>query len=128
MALNDTFYVSHGSPTLTIDEDIKARQFFQSWKEKIFSQRPKAILCISAHYDTTHPTVNVVSGPNNTIYDFYGFPSEMYKVIKLKKKAVNNKDSSETKMRFKLNSFFCGMLPFLFVNHNHKWMSNIKNS
>ncbi|XP_038883407.1 extradiol ring-cleavage dioxygenase-like [Benincasa hispida] len=80
MALKDTFYVSHGSPTLTIDDTIKARQFFQSWKEKIFPQRPKAILCISAHYDTSYPTINVVSGPNDTIYDFYGFPSKMYKL------------------------------------------------
>ncbi|XP_022967922.1 extradiol ring-cleavage dioxygenase-like [Cucurbita maxima] len=80
MALNDTFYVSHGSPTLTIDDGIKARHFFKSWKDKVFSQTPKAILCVSAHFDTAYPTVNVVSGPNDTIYDFYGFPSSMYEL------------------------------------------------
>ncbi|TYK27361.1 extradiol ring-cleavage dioxygenase [Cucumis melo var. makuwa] len=79
MGLKETFYLSHGSPMMSIDDSIQARQFFKSWKDNVFVTKPKAILCVSAHYDTTFPTVNVVSGPNGTIYDFYGFPSSMYK-------------------------------------------------
>lgn len=81
MGLKETFYLSHGSPMMSIDDSIQARQFFKSWKDSFYVIKPKAILCVSAHYDTTFPTVNVVSGPNDTIYDFYGFPSSMYKVI-----------------------------------------------
>ncbi|XP_061349563.1 extradiol ring-cleavage dioxygenase-like [Gastrolobium bilobum] len=79
MAMKDTFYISHGSPTLSIDESIEARKFLQSWKKDVFSQRPNSILVISGHWDTAVPTVNVVD-TNETIYDFYGFPKPMYQL------------------------------------------------
>ncbi|KAJ1379472.1 Extradiol ring-cleavage dioxygenase, class III enzyme, subunit B [Sesbania bispinosa] len=81
MALKETFYVSHGSPTLSIDDSIPAWKFFKSWKE-VFPQRPSAILIISGHWDTAVPTVNVVDR-NETIYDFYGFPKVMYKLVEI---------------------------------------------
>ncbi|KAK7314857.1 hypothetical protein VNO77_33385 [Canavalia gladiata] len=80
MALKDTFYISHGSPTLSIDESIEARKFLQSWKKDVFPQRPTSILVISGHWDTAIPTVNVVHTINDTIYDFYGFPKQMYQL------------------------------------------------
>ncbi|KAJ4775723.1 hypothetical protein LUZ62_059980 [Rhynchospora pubera] len=76
----DTFFISHGAPTLVIDDGIPARKFLQSWKSSIMQELPKAILMVSAHWDTDAPTVNLVQGPNDTIYDFYGFPSKMYKL------------------------------------------------
>lgn len=78
MALKETFYISHGSPTLAIDETIPAWKFLTSWKE-VFPERPSAILVISGHWDTSVPTVNVVNH-NETIHDFGGFPRSMYKV------------------------------------------------
>ena len=78
MAMKDTFYISHGSPTLAIDDSIEIRKFLKSWKQ-VFPQRPSAILVISGHWDTAVPTVNVVER-NETIYDFYGFPRPMYQV------------------------------------------------
>lgn len=78
MGFKETFYISHGSPTLSIDETLPARHFLQSFKEKVFSQRPSSILVISGHWETDYPTVNVVSGASDTIYDFYGFPKSMY--------------------------------------------------
>ncbi|KAJ4715094.1 4,5-dioxygenase-like protein [Melia azedarach] len=79
MALMDTFFISHGSPTLSIDESLPARHFLQSWKEQGFSHQPNSILVISGHWETDVPTVNVVQ-QNDTIHDFYGFPQEMYKL------------------------------------------------
>ncbi|KAF3974378.1 hypothetical protein ACB098_04G055100 [Castanea mollissima] len=76
----DTFYISHGSPTLSIDEAIPARHFLKAWQEKGYCQRPKAILVISGHWDTAVPSVNVITGLNETIHDFYGFPKDMYKL------------------------------------------------
>ncbi|XP_058090188.1 extradiol ring-cleavage dioxygenase-like, partial [Magnolia sinica] len=75
----DTFFLSHGSPTLSIDEEMPARHFMKSWQEKIFRPRPKSILMISGHWETSVPTVNVVER-NDTIYDFYGFPKPMYEL------------------------------------------------
>jgi hypothetical protein len=76
----DTFYISHGSPTLSFDDSIPARHFLKSWKEKGLCQRPRAILVVSGHWDTPVPAVNVISGRNDTIHDFYGFPKHMYQV------------------------------------------------
>lgn len=75
----DTFYLSHGSPLMAIDEEIEARQFFQSWQQKVLKDKPAAILVVSAHWDTKQPCVNVVNR-NDTIYDFYGFPQSMYRI------------------------------------------------
>ncbi|XP_010273681.1 PREDICTED: extradiol ring-cleavage dioxygenase-like [Nelumbo nucifera] len=76
----DTFFISHGSPMLSIDDSLPARHFLKSWQKKIFTPRPKSILVISGHWETSVPTVNVISGPHNTIYDFYGFPKPMYQL------------------------------------------------
>ncbi|OMP11850.1 Extradiol ring-cleavage dioxygenase, class III enzyme, subunit B [Corchorus olitorius] len=79
LTMKDTFYISHGSPTLSIDESLPARHFLQSWKDKVFGQRPKSILVISAHWETSFPSVNIVQR-NDTIHDFYNFPDKMYKL------------------------------------------------
>ncbi|RXI09482.1 hypothetical protein DVH24_034099 [Malus domestica] len=80
MALKDTFYLSHGSPTLSIDESIPARKFLQSWKDTVYPHKPTSILIISGHWETAVPTVNSISGRHDTIYDFYGFPKSMYQI------------------------------------------------
>lgn len=80
-AIKETFFISHGSPTLSIDESLAARHFLQAFRETVFSQRPKAILVISAHWDTSEPSVNTIHGRHDTIHDFYGFPKPMYKVL-----------------------------------------------
>ncbi|KAI5323738.1 hypothetical protein PRUPE_6G161400 [Prunus persica] len=80
MAVQDTFYISHGSPTLSIDESIPARKFLQSWKQNVYPNKPNSILIISGHWETSVPTVNAISGRHDTIYDFYGFPKSMYQL------------------------------------------------
>lgn len=78
-AIKETFYISHGSPMLSIDDSLPARHFLKSWKEKVYSQRPNSILIISGHWETDEPTVNSVDRCD-TIYDFYGFPKPMYQL------------------------------------------------
>ncbi|KAI3435436.1 LigB domain-containing protein [Psidium guajava] len=77
--MESTFFISHGSPMMSIDESIQARHFLSSWKDAVLPQRPKAILMISGHWDTKDPSVNVVPR-NDTIYDFYNFPKPMYEL------------------------------------------------
>jgi 4,5-DOPA dioxygenase extradiol len=64
----DTFFLSHGAPMLCIDETIPARSIFQSWLPARMTNRPRAILIVSGHWETDVPTVNVGHGTNDTIY------------------------------------------------------------
>jgi 4,5-DOPA dioxygenase extradiol len=69
-------FVSHGAPTLVM-EDIPARLFMTTLGRQL--PRPKAILCISAHWETAAPTVSTAAAPE-TIHDFYGFPDTLYRL------------------------------------------------
>src|SRR5450759_2915153 len=69
-----SLFLSHGAPTLPLT-DTPARAFLQQLGGTL--DRPKAILVISAHWETVAPTVNAVDS-NETIHDFGGFPRALY--------------------------------------------------
>src|SRR4051812_40049558 len=69
-------FVSHGAPTLALDT-CPAREFLKDLGSKL--GKPRAILAISAHWETAAPAVNRVA-VNPTIHDFYGFPEELYRM------------------------------------------------
>ena len=69
-----SLFLSHGAPTLPLT-DKPARTFLSQIGNKL--ERPKAILVISAHWETAVPTVNAVDS-NETIHDFGGFPRALY--------------------------------------------------
>ena len=71
-----TLFVSHGAPTLAID-DSPARRFLLSYGDVL--GKPRAILVLSAHFETPVATVTASSAPE-TIYDFWGFPEALYDI------------------------------------------------
>ncbi|HVZ51009.1 MAG TPA: class III extradiol ring-cleavage dioxygenase [Pseudolabrys sp.] len=69
-----SIFLSHGAPTLPLT-DTPARTFLRGLGRTL--GRPKAILVVSAHWETATPTVSAVD-TNDTIHDFYGFPRALY--------------------------------------------------
>lgn len=69
-----TIFVSHGAPSIILD-DSPARDFLRQLGKDL--GRPKAIVCVSAHWTTLEPRVTMHPQPG-MIYDFGGFPDELY--------------------------------------------------
>jgi 4,5-DOPA dioxygenase extradiol len=76
MPMQKAYFLSHGSPTLVLD-DVPAHHFLRSLGDEIV--RPDAILMVSAHWETQIPTVNSVE-KNATIHDFGGFPQQLFEM------------------------------------------------
>lgn len=71
-----SLFVSHGPPTIAV-ADCPARDFLAGLGAAI--PRPRAILCVSAHWETPAPAVSGAVRPE-TVYDFYGFPDALYRM------------------------------------------------
>ena len=76
MSTLPSLFLSHGAPTLPLT-DAPARAFLSGLGGVLTP--PKAILMVSAHWETAVPTVSA-GERNETIHDFQGFPRALYEM------------------------------------------------
>lgn len=69
-------FVSHGSPMQALDGGATAL----AWRALAAElPRPRAILAVSAHWETSTPVVGGAAAPE-TIHDFGGFPEPLFRI------------------------------------------------
>ncbi|MCC0041023.1 MAG: dioxygenase [Rhodobiaceae bacterium] len=72
-----TLFVSHGAPDIVF-RDMAARDFLKSCSDRL--PKPKAILVVSAHFETDGVAVVTDPAPG-TVYDFGGFDPRLRQVV-----------------------------------------------
>ncbi len=69
-------FLSHGAPTRAIEED-QYTNFLKTYAKNL---KPKAVVVFSAHWETKEMEITYTNDELPIIYDFYGFPEELYQV------------------------------------------------
>jgi 4,5-DOPA dioxygenase extradiol len=71
-----SLFLCHGGPTLAIDKN-EYTDFIKELGKKI---KPKAIVVFTAHWEKEITTISSTDDTYEMIYDFYGFPKELYAI------------------------------------------------
>lgn len=71
-----SLFLSHGSPNLAIE--INKYSAFLNYLGKCI--KPKAIVIFSAHWESEVLSLTYTDDVLDTLYDYYGFPKEMYEI------------------------------------------------
>lgn len=69
-------FICHGGPTLVVEKNDYT-DFLKDLGRKL---TPKAIVIFTAHWENETTTISYMDNTYDMIYDFYGFPEELYSI------------------------------------------------
>lgn len=69
-----SLFICHGAPTLVLERN-EYTSFLEDLGKKL---KPKAIVIFTAHWESEVTTISAMDGTYDMIYDFYGFPRDLY--------------------------------------------------
>lgn len=91
-----SLFISHGSPNLSLQNN-EYTNFLKDLGNKI---KPECIVIFTAHFESDVVSISFMDGIYNTIYDFGGFPKELYEIKYNAKGSI----SVASKLEFALKS------------------------
>jgi 4,5-DOPA dioxygenase extradiol len=71
-----SIFLCHGGPTLVVEKN-EYTDFLRDLGKK---STPKAIVIFTAHWESEITTISALDNTYDMIYDFYGFPQELYSI------------------------------------------------
>lgn len=71
-----SLFLCHGAPTLIAEKN----EFTNFLKDLGKKQNPKAVVIFTAHWESEITTISSLDDTYSMIYDFYGFPKELYSI------------------------------------------------
>ncbi|HLO66878.1 MAG TPA: class III extradiol ring-cleavage dioxygenase [Holophaga sp.] len=77
MSVQPVLFVSHGSPMLALEGPDHPYVRSLAAFARALPERPRAVLVISAHWQTREPRVTAAARPG-VMHDFYGFPPALH--------------------------------------------------
>ncbi len=90
-----SLFLAHGSPMLAI-QDTDYTSFLKTLGE---TYKPKAIVIFTAHWESEVLTISSSDNEYETIYDFGGFPPELYEIKYRAKGSSSIASMLETKFK-----------------------------
>ncbi len=90
-----SLFLCHGGPTLVVEKN-EYTDFLKELGKKL---SPKAIVVFTAHWENETTTISSIDGTYDMIYDFYGFPKELYAIKYPAKGSVEVASKVQTMLR-----------------------------